>query len=151
MATISTAYLGDMLFETTMGSHAIQIDVPATMGGSDRGPTPPELFIASLGSCIGAFAATYCEKSGIDTSDMTVDFTFDKAQDPVRLINLKATVNVPHGDCDRREKAILRVAEHCPVHETITALEGVEIELVGQDGSTLMENVPDFWETSLAG
>ncbi len=150
MATISTAYMGDMLFETTTGNHTIQIDVPPPMGGSDRGPTPPELFIASLGSCIGAFAATYCEKAGIDTRDMTVDFSFDKAQDPVRLINLKATVNLPYGDCDRREKAILRVAEHCPVHETITALEGVEIELVGRQGSLMMENVPDFWEVSAA-
>jgi len=149
MATISTAYLGDMLFETTMGNHTIQIDVPATMGGTDRGPTPPELFIASLGSCIGAFAATYCEKSGIDTRDMTVDFNFDKAQDPVRLVNLKAIVKLPHGNCDRREKAILRVAEHCPVHETITALEGIEIELVGQEESAMLENVPDFWETAV--
>ncbi len=132
MAIITTAYKGDMLFETTMGNHTIQIDVPAAMGGSDRGPTPPELFIASLGSCIGAFAANYCQNSGIDTRDMTVDFSFDKADDPVRLINLKATVNLPYGDCQRREKAILRVAEHCPVHETITALQGIQIELVGQ-------------------
>ena len=133
MASITTTYQGDLLFETHMGNHNIQIDVPASMGGSDRGPTPPELFIASLGSCIGAFAANYCQKAGIDTTDMSVDLSFEKVLDPVRLVDLKATVRLPHGDCERRQKAILRVAEHCPVHETITALEGIEIELIGQE------------------
>ena len=133
MASITTTYQGDMLFATQMGNHTIEIDVPAGMGGSDRGPTPPELFIASLGSCIGAFAANYCQKAGIDTTDMTVDLSFEKVQDPVRLADLKATVHLPYGDCERRQKAILRVAEHCPVHETISALEGIEIELVGQE------------------
>ena len=50
MAKITTYYKGDMLFESKLGTHSIIIDVPAGMGGTDRGPTPPELFIASLGS-----------------------------------------------------------------------------------------------------
>lgn len=47
MATITTAYRGEMSFETTLGNHRLTIDVPEGMGGRDRGPTPPELFIAS--------------------------------------------------------------------------------------------------------
>jgi hypothetical protein len=40
-------------------------------------------------------------------------------------------VNLPHGDVAGREKALLRVAEHCPVHETMYRLDGVEISLNG--------------------
>ena len=82
MPTNSTAYLDDMLFETQLGSHNLKIDVPPAMGGNDRGPTPPELFVASLGSCVGAFVARYCQRSGIDTSEMTVDVSFDKVENP---------------------------------------------------------------------
>ena len=57
MAKITTYYKGDMLFESKLGAHSVIIDVPAGMGGKDRGPTPPEIFIASLGSCVGAFVA----------------------------------------------------------------------------------------------
>ncbi len=64
MSTISTTYRGGMLFETQLGRHAILIDVPSSMGGSDRAPTPPEFFVASLGSCIAAFVAQYCERNG---------------------------------------------------------------------------------------
>ena len=134
MGKITTYYRGDMLFEIKMGSHSLLIDVPAGMGGKDRGPTPPELFIASLGSCVGAFVADYCCRAGIDTREMTVDVTFDKAENPARLVNVKVRVCLPNGDLGEREKAILRVAEHCPVHETITTLEGIEITVVGRGG-----------------
>lgn len=132
MGKVATLYKGDMLFESKLGNHTVRIDVPASMGGKDRGPTPPELFIASLGSCVGAFVADYCGRAGVDTSDMTVDVTFDKVENPTRLVNLKVKVNLPNGDCGERQKAILRVAEHCPVHETITTLEHVEISIQGK-------------------
>ena len=97
MATITTYYKGNMLFESQIGKHTVTIDVPPAMGGSDRGPIPPDLFVASLGSCIGAFVAQYCENNGIDDTGMTVDLTFETASDPTRLVNLKATVNLPQG------------------------------------------------------
>lgn len=131
MTTLTTYYQGDMLFRSKLGNHEILIDVPASMGGSDRGPTPPEIFIASLGSCVGAFVAQYCARSEIDARDMTVDVTFDKAENPTRLVNLKIRVNLPNGQCNNREKALRRVAEHCPVHETISTMEGIEMEIVG--------------------
>lgn len=133
MATITTHYKGDMLFETTAGNHTVTIDVPDTMGGSDRGIQPPQLFIASLGSCIGAFVAQYAERAGMDTSGMTVDLHFDKAPDPTRLVNLKATVKLPNADCSQRINAMQKVAEHCPVHATIRTMEELEIEFLGKD------------------
>jgi len=132
VAKITTDYKGDMLFESKIGNHSIIIDVPPDMGGTDRGPTPPQIFIASLGSCIGAFVANYCNNTGIDTTDMTVDATFDKVEDPTRLVNIKVQVNLPHGDYEKRKKALLRVAEHCPVHETICNLEGIDITIQGK-------------------
>lgn len=130
MATITTTYKGGMLFESKVGKHTVQIDVPADMGGSDRAPTPPQLFVVSLGSCVAAFIATYCQKAGIDASDLAVDVSFDKAEDPARLVNLKVSVKLPHADCQARKQALLRVAQHCPVHETIDTLEGVQIEIL---------------------
>jgi putative redox protein len=132
MAKITTLYKGDMLFESKIGNHSVIIDVPDVMGGSDRAPQPPQLFIASLGSCIGAFVAQYCEKNGIDDTGMTVDISFEKVADPTRLVNLKAQVLLPNGDCSKRVKAVERVAAHCPVHATISTMEGLEIEILGK-------------------
>jgi uncharacterized OsmC-like protein len=82
---------------------------------------------------VGAFVAQYCARSGVDASDMTIDVTFDKVENPTRLTNLKIRVELPHGQCADREKAIRRVAEHCPVHETILTLQGIDIDILGQE------------------
>ncbi len=132
MATITTHYKGDMLFETVIGKHKMVIDVPAEMGGSDRGPQPPQIFIASLGSCIGAFVAQYAERAGLDASGMTVDINFEKVADPTRLVNLSAVVKLPNADCDQRVNAMKKVAEHCPVHATIQTMEELAIQILGK-------------------
>jgi uncharacterized OsmC-like protein len=130
MPTITTHYRGDMLFESVFGNHSLTIDLPAEMGGSDRGPTPPEVFIASLGSCVGAFVATYCANTGIDAEGLTVDVSYDKADDPSRLVNLRVVVKLPKSEVGRREDALLRVAAHCPVHETIETVNSITFELL---------------------
>ncbi|MBN1201774.1 MAG: OsmC family protein [Anaerolineae bacterium] len=130
MATIVTEYKGDMLFESVIGKHRITIDVPADMGGQDRGVTPPQVFIASLGGCIGAFVAHYCREAGINEEGLTVELSFDKVSDPTRLVNLKAKVHLPNGELGKREEAAKRVALHCPVHESIKDFGGLELEIV---------------------
>lgn len=130
MATITTTYQGGMSFESMVGRHRVHIDVPSEMGGADRAPTPPQYFVVSLGSCVAAFIANYCQQSGIDAQGLAVDVSFDKAANPTRLVNLKITVKLPHADCQARKQALLRVAEHCPVHETIETLDDITFEVL---------------------
>ncbi len=135
MTTITTTYDGDMRLRTEVGHHVLTIDVPPEMGGRDRGPTPPQLFVASLGSCVAAYVASYCDRAGIDDKGLEVDVVFDKAEDPTRLVNLRIVVRLPNGSCGDRLEALRRVAEHCPVHATISTLEEVSIEI--HDRTTL--------------
>ena len=134
MATITTYHKGDMLFETELGTHTLQVDVPASMGGSDRGPTPPEVFVASLGACVAALVANYLKKAKLDTEGLSVDVSYEKASDPTRLVGLRVKIDIPNADISGREKAIERVADRCPVHQTICSLEGVDIVITGQAG-----------------
>ena len=132
MAKITTVYKGDMLSEVTIGEHTMKVDVPDSMGGKDRGPTPPQIFIVSLGTCVSALVANYCNQAGLNAEGMTVDVFFEKVEDPVRLKDIRVVINLPNMDVSKRERAIKAVAEHCPVHETICSLETVDIEVVGQ-------------------
>jgi uncharacterized OsmC-like protein len=132
MDVITTHHKGDMLFETQLGSHTLEIDVPESMGGKDRGPQPPEIFVASLGSCVAALVANYCNKSGLNTEGLSVDVMYEKVPDPTRLTAVKVKVDLPHADISGREEALRRVADRCPVHQTICSLEGVDIEVSGK-------------------
>ena len=60
-----------MLFQTEVGGQHITTDVTPPMGGKGRAPTPPDLFVVSLGACVAAFVAHYCEQQGIETRGLT--------------------------------------------------------------------------------
>jgi putative redox protein len=125
MTKITTTYQGEMAFRTQLGDHVLTIDVPPAMGGRNRGPTPPELFVASLGSCVAAFVASYCERAGVDDRGLAVDVEYDKADDPTRLVNLRVVVRLPNATCGHREAALRRA--------TISTLEDVSIEILDRD------------------
>lgn len=128
MAKMIIQYKNDMLFEAKLGQHTIQIDVPPTMNGKNRGPTPPEFFFLSLASCIAAFVANYCENAKLDATDLKVELEYEKLPKGC-FGNLKANILLPNADFNGREHAILRVAQHCPVHSTICEFEGLDISL----------------------
>ncbi len=130
MPRFTTRHVGYNLFETSVGEHTVTVDVPLAMGGADRGPTSLQLFVASMGSCVATFVAQYCDSHGIDTTDMAVDVDFDLADGPTRLSNIRVGVTLPHAECGERAAALRRVAEHCPVHQTIAAAEPIAIEIV---------------------
>ena len=127
MAEVTVKHAGDMKFETTIGNHHLIIDVPPEMNGKDRGLTPPQLFVASLASCIAVFAASYCNNTGIDADGLSVSLSYDKLTTPTRLGNFKAVISVPHGNVGDKAKSVIRAAQHCPIHETIRVAPAVEI------------------------
>lgn len=129
MTTAVTRYEGDMLFETEVGGQRIATDVTPPMGGKGRAPTPPDLFVVSLGACVAAFVARYCEQEGIDTRDLSVETRFEKTEKPAYLTDFRVDVMLPQGDCADRQTAVERVAEHCIIHETLQHLKAVEIHI----------------------
>lgn len=131
MGKIISTHKGDMLFETKSGNYTILNDVPATpeWGGSDRAPTPPEYLIMSLSSCIAAFLVKYCKQAGINTEGVSVEVDFEKAEQPVHLKNIKVHISLPNAVIDKHEKALKRVCEHCVVHETLTHIDHIEINI----------------------
>jgi len=131
MPNITTEYKGDALFETVLGTHTVKIDVPTSMGGKDRGPMPPQLFIASLGSCVGVLVRDFCLHHGLDPDGMVVSVLYEFAKHPNRMTDVVVNVDLPNAHCDDdcTRKALEHVAEHCPVHETIATLKEVQFNI----------------------
>ena len=57
MPTVTVTHdVGDR-FDIAIRGHVVHVDQPESDGGSDTGPTPTELFVASLASCVAFYAA----------------------------------------------------------------------------------------------
>jgi putative redox protein len=114
MATITTTAVGNRSFEALVGRHRIATDVPADLGGEDRGPEPAQLFIVSLGACVATLVQEYCLHHDIDARDLRVDVDYEKVSHPARLRHIRVRIAVPHADLgsDRLRTILQRVAEY---------------------------------------
>lgn len=123
-------YIGGIKFEAKNRSHAIIIDQPQLGGGEDKGPTPPELFVDSLGSCIGVYVLGFCKNTGLNPDGMKITLDWEKANDkPARIQKISAKIEFPNADPGPRKAALLKVAESCLIHETIKHQPDITIQL----------------------
>lgn len=56
---VTIEHLGAVQFEIKARQHTILSDQPPENFGHDEGMTPPELLLASLGSCAAFYASQY--------------------------------------------------------------------------------------------
>jgi putative redox protein len=136
MPTVTSQHIGDMIFETSIGNHKIVSDVPTSpeWGGKDRHPTPPDYFVASLSSCIAAFVVQYCRQAGLDASGTLVEILYEKATQPSHLKDIVVNISMPQVSLGERIEAIRRVSAHCTVHETISRMGTVTINVKDKSG-----------------
>ncbi len=128
------AHEGGARFRADCRGHSVIIDQPLEDAGSDAGMTPPELFAASLGGCIGYYVARYCQQAGIDTGGLTVDCDWSVADKPHRMGAMAVYIALP-GLPEKRRKAVERAASLCMIHATLQHPPEVRITLA-QDEPT---------------
>jgi putative redox protein len=116
-----------------MREHTIVCDQPEESGGFDEGMTPPELMLASLGSCAGYYAAGYLRKKGLATEGTRVRVTAAKVAGPARLDNFKIEVNLPVSVGAEHRKGVEEAVHHCLIHNTL--LHPPRISIGIEDGA----------------
>jgi uncharacterized OsmC-like protein len=109
--------------------HVVLVDQPVRDGGQDSAATPTELLVASLASCVAFYVGRYLLRHGLDRSGLAVTASFAMAADrPARVSNVRLRISVPSGIPAQRRDALLAVASHCTVHNTLRHEPGVSVE-----------------------
>jgi putative redox protein len=116
---VTVEHLGAVQFAIKAREHSIVSDQPAENGGFDEGMTPPELFLSSLGSCAGFYAAQYLKKKGLAAEGTVVRVFAEKAMHPARLDNFKIEVDVPAAVDEEQRKGVEEAVHHCLIHNTL--------------------------------
>ncbi len=105
-------------FRIRIRSHELVVDQPPP-GGADAGPTPTELFVASLTACAAFYARRFLSRHGLADAELAVTSEFVWAPDHSRVASVALRVAIPDAITDELETALLRVVERCTVRETI--------------------------------
>ena len=117
-------------YEVTVRGHRLVVDQPADAGGQDSAPTPTELFVASLATCVAFYAGRYLTRHGYSRDGLAVSVGYDMASDrPARVSGVRLTVRVPAGLPPERWAALRAVVSHCTVHNSLASPPSVTIDL----------------------
>ena len=126
---VTIEHLGGVQFEIKARRHRITCDQPQENGGFDEGVTPPELLLASLGSCVGFYAAQYLKKHQLATEGTIVRVSAEKAQNPARLNTFRIQVEIPSGIDAQHSAGIEEAARHCLIHNTLLNSPRISLEV----------------------
>lgn len=128
---VTVEHIGAVQFEIRARGHVIASDQPVENGGYDEGVTPPELLLASLGSCAGYYAAQYLRKNKLGAEGTRVKVSAEKAKDPARMENFQIHVEVPTALCAEHAAGIEEAVHHCLVHNTLLHPPKIMLEVSG--------------------
>jgi putative redox protein len=126
---VTVEHLGALQFEIKARQHAILSDQPPENGGHDEGMTPPELLLASLGSCAGFYAAQYLRKHKLAVEGTRVRVTADKLKDPARIDNFRIEVEAPVELTEQQRAGVEDAVHHCLIHNTLLHPPGMVVEI----------------------
>jgi uncharacterized OsmC-like protein len=134
---INVMPLANKSYRVDIGRHTLTIDQPASAGGDDQGPTPVELFVASLAACVAHYAGSYLARHGLSSDGLAVDADFVMADDsPARVTSVSLTITSPAGLPENRKAGLLAVASHCTLHNTLREAPSVDISLSSEHRAT---------------
>ena len=117
-------------YEVAVRGHRLVVDQPADAGGQDSAPTPTELFVASLATCVAFYAGRFLTRHGYSRDGLAVSVGYEMASDrPARVGGIRLTVRVPAGLPPGRWAALRAVVSHCTVHNSLAVPPSVSIDL----------------------
>lgn len=134
---VKVSHLGQVKFNIQSRSHSILCDQPADNGGEDSAMTPPELMLASLGSCAAFYAVQYLKTRNLAESGVEVSVTAEKLKGPARLGNFKIHVEYPVVLNQEHTEGLMRSVKHCLIHNTLLAPPEIDIEFVSANEPAL--------------
>jgi len=112
-------YAGGMKFVARHRGLEAVSDQPADAGGQNTAMTPAELFVASLGMCVGVYVVGFAVRHGLPVEGLSAEVDYQVADDPRRIARMEVKVKLPRPVSGEHRAALLRVAEHCLVHNSL--------------------------------
>ena len=119
MSNMKVRLAGKKSFKIKIREHEVETDLPLEMGGDDKAPTPPELFVSALGACMGIYALSYMRTAKLDAEGLSLDLNWEYDKSRKRIEKIDAVISVPNADLGERKEALISAAEKCLLHNTL--------------------------------
>lgn len=126
------------------GRHLLLADEPFEVDGTDQGPDPYALLLASLGACTSMTLGMYARKKQWPLESVSVRLWHQRmhAEDCATcetktgfIGHIHTRIELTGSLTDEQKQRLLEIAEKCPVHRTLSAEIRITSELVSESES----------------
>ncbi|MEO0576502.1 MAG: bifunctional alpha/beta hydrolase/OsmC family protein [Pseudomonadota bacterium] len=118
--TVAATRTGSFRTDINVAGHDIVADEPASVGGSNSGPTPTALLDAALASCTSMTIQMYARHKSLPLTKVSVDVTHNKEESDGETITVFHRNVTLEGDLTDAQRArMMEIADRCPVHRTL--------------------------------
>ena len=120
---------GGLHHEVFVGSHRLSADEPPHLGGSDQGPNPYDLLLASLGACTAMTVTMYAQRKGMPLRGVTTRLRHSRIHaddcaacetEKGKLDSIELSIELDGPLRDEQRSTLLEVSHKCPVPRTPT-------------------------------
>ena len=132
---VSTSFGDGMASSAAIGNHNVTMDTTADNGGTDSGPGPKRLMLASLAGCTGIDIASILNKMKVAYSHLSIDTEATLTEEHPKTYNyVKITYKVKltnEADQAKMEKAVVLSEEkYCGVMAMFRSFAKLEREII---------------------
>lgn len=119
-------------------SHGRRIicDQPLEKGGTGLGLSPPELLLASLGSCAAWCAHQYLQVRHLPVTGLIVQVAAEPAISPARLDHFRIAITLPHLADEQHIEGLKSSVERCLIHYTLLHPPSIRLSVLGKGALT---------------
>lgn len=111
--------------------HTLTADEPLDLGGSDKGPTPKDLLLSSLGSCKAITMRMYANRKEWPLEDIQIDLALDNPEDNSdQTTYIKVKIKLIGNLDDKQRERLIKISEKCPIHKILTNNTNISTQLL---------------------
>lgn len=128
MTAINISFPGGVAVDATLNGHTIHTDQPLPLG-TDSAMSPFDVFLASIGACMGFYALRFCQQRNIDTRGLGLTLEPLRDADGKHVDTLKVTLQLPPDLPAKYDDALRRAVDLCSVKRHLLDPPAIEVTL----------------------
>ena len=101
--------------DAKIGEFTINTDQAIANGGDESAPEPFQLFLASIATCAGIYALSFCQSRNIPPDGMSLSMECDWDEDKKRYPKMSIDLRLPEGFDEKYREAVVRSMDLCSV------------------------------------
>jgi ribosomal protein S12 methylthiotransferase accessory factor len=105
----------------------IETDQPEHDGGGGSAPSPFDLFLASIGTCVGFYVLSFCQERRIPTAGLKLNLQAERNQETGLIGKIGIEIGLPPEFPEKYKEAVKRAAELCTVKKHLESPPQFEI------------------------